>query len=129
MNEKNIHSSVDEYIKKIANLSKKINMLVFDRTICGKWKLKLEQDVNAIIEKKIQIMHDDLCRNIKTLHNGRQYYKAFNILKNHHNIMIILDEIANLTKKYYVAQLSEHFIRHSLSNRPRIIEYFSTENT
>ena len=108
----------DECIKNIADLAKQLNILCFSKNKNGKWKLKTEEEIINIIDNKNASMHSDLCQNIKILHNIRNYNQVSVILKEHQKILVLLDNILILIKKFYVNKLS----------KPIIIEYFSTQN-
>lgn len=105
-------------IKQIASLSKKLGILLFDRTSCNKWKLKTEENIIYFIENKYKHMHDILYKNIEIFHNTRSYSKVITLVTDCHRKLRMLDEIMDLTKKHYSNKTSKLVI----------IEYFSTEN-
>ena len=105
-------------IEIIASITKKLGILLFDQTFSGKWKLKEEQEIIKIVDDKYKDVHDNLCKTIETLHKTRQYSKVNIIMKECHTTLHMLDEIVNLTKKYFASNKTKMVI----------IEHFSTEN-
>lgn len=97
--------SNEELLGKIIDLSNFIDVMIFDRSDNGKWKLKSQNEIVSILNTKTNLMHDNLCSQLKILNQSKKFEKSSKVLSYHHHKLICISRLQRLIHTFKISKI------------------------
>jgi len=107
------NSQCNKYMEKIIDISKYLNVMIFNISSVKKWKLKSQHEISILLNEKIHILHENLYVQIKILNQSKKFEKAIKVLKEHQYKLVCIDK---LCKFIYAFNIKKICVIESFSN-------------